>query len=157
MNTLDQVELVMEEVGPALPNVDTVARDGKETLWAVEFDDATVVNVEYDQASETLILTADVPAGPEENRAKAYEAALVYNSLAKQTGVSFQLPDPEQPLLLVAEAPAADVTLADMETLLTNFSAKARLWRENFELGISAGGGSLSHEDTLSAGGALRV
>jgi len=135
MTSLEHVQNLMEELGPSMPEIEAVAQED-ETAWAAAFPDDLVVVFELDSTGRKLVLAVDVGRPPEEAKLAAYEAALSYGYLWRETGgARFALGGPDGELTLHFDLEVADLTLADLQTVLLNLIEKARIWR-----GFLAGG-----------------
>jgi hypothetical protein len=80
MSRIDEIQHLMEALGPASPAVSHVTQVG-EDVWAVGLVEDSVVFLELDPEQDRLVLTSSVGRPRESDREKLYEAMLGYNAL----------------------------------------------------------------------------
>jgi hypothetical protein len=134
MSRTQEIQLLMEQLGPSHPNVSNVTQVSGNT-WAVGFDTDTIVMLELDNEERNLVLMAEIgqPNGSGD-RGKICEMLLTYNALWRETGgVKMAMAGGEAMQLYSMDA--AEVTMASLRTVLENFVEKAKVWRRFVETG----------------------
>ena len=124
---LDRFQLLMEELGPAL-GVDHATPLGEtpSESWALTLGDAYVMTVRC--LPEKQAVVASVTLGDVASRAH-YRTLLAYNGLYEETGgVRFGLSNGE--VVMTVEAPADELNLESLQTLVTNLAGTLNDWRE---------------------------
>lgn len=135
MTSLEQIQAMMEELGPSTPDIEAVAQEG-DSAWAVAFPDDVVVVLELDPSGRKLVCAIDIGRPPEEAKLEAYEAALSYGYLWRETGgARLALGGADGELTLLFDLEVADLTFTDLQMALLNLVEKAAIWR-----GFVAGG-----------------
>src|SRR5262245_34313193 len=132
MTPLERVQVLIEEIGPSMPDVEAVAQDG-DFSWAVAFPDNLVVVLELDPTGRRLMAAIDVGRPEEEDKFEAYETALTYGYLWRDTGgARLALGGPDGELTLLTDLEVAELTLADLQATLLDVVEKGRLWQGYF-------------------------
>jgi len=130
MSSAKELDLVMEQVGPALPGAENVT-EIEDGVWAIGFDERTIVMLQLDDRGR-LTLTLDVGRCLEAKRAAAYEALLTYNALWRETGgIRMALADGS--VLQLFTATAAGLTVEALAAIVESFVEKALVWRDYLE------------------------
>jgi len=126
---LSAIQMLMQELGPHTPIVDAVVQHGEKT-WAVQFDDESIVLVEWDGEPERLIFSTDLGDAAEERRIEVYQLLLSYNLLWRESGgLKTALGGPDGGAMLLYEWRSEQATLMEMQTALDNFNRIAAMWR----------------------------
>lgn len=158
MPSLDRIQLLIEELGPATEEVAEVQQQG-EGEWTVFFDDESAVGLDFVPEQEKLVLSAELGAPPAEGKAATYEFVLIYNfNWTESGGIKVGLDAPDGSLELMFELNSASLDLPTLQLVLASFAEKARAWRELIAAGIGGAGVPLEASDSLeNALGAFRV
>jgi hypothetical protein len=138
MTSLEHVQALMEELGPSMPEIEAVAQEG-DAAWAVAFPDENIVVIELDPTERKLVLAIDVGRPSEDAKLAAYEMALSYGYLWRETGgARFALGGLDGELTLHFDLEIAELTLPDFQMVLQSLVEKARIWRGFLEGGREA-------------------
>ncbi|MCM0045191.1 MAG: type III secretion system chaperone [Burkholderiaceae bacterium] len=125
---LHRMHIMMEEIGPFMPSIEAVIQS-EEKNWAIQFDDQSIVMLEWAEKPDRVVLTAMLGAPSESMQLSVYETLLCYNLLWKDTGgVKMALSGPGGELILLYELFSTDLTLNELQTVLTNFVSIAQVW-----------------------------
>lgn len=156
MPSLDRLQLLIEELGPATEEVAEVQQIG-EGEWTVFFDDETSVGLDFVPEQEKLVFSAALGAPPAETKAATYELVLIYNFNWPQSGgIKIGLDSPGGSLELLFECHAASLDMPTLQQLLTSFAEKARAWRELVAAGIGGTGeGAAASQEILGEASVL--
>ncbi len=125
---LERVQIMMQEIGPSVPEIEAVIQS-EATNWAVQFDDGSIVLLEWAAKPDRIVLTTMLGKPSETMQLSVYETLLCYNLLWKDTGgVKMALSGPDGELILLYELFAADLSLNEFQTVLSNFVSIAQVW-----------------------------
>ena len=125
---LERVQIMMEEIGPSMPEIEAVIQSGEKN-WAIQFDDQSIVMLEWAEKPDRIVLSSMLGAPVEDMQLSVYETLLCYNLLWKDTGgVKMALAGPGGELILLYELHASELMLNDMQTILSNFVSIAQVW-----------------------------
>lgn len=153
----EQIQRLMADVGPLCETIAGVYQEG-ELLWLVEFDDATLVIVEFDEEVMKLNLSAEIGAPDAEDRLKAYETMLIYNFASSQTGgLRLGLDEPDGKAFLFYDLVASHLELSALQRALANFADRAALMANLIEAGLGRETTTADHSAVEEIPGALRI
>jgi len=138
MSRIDEIQQLMEALGPASTGVSHVTQMG-EGVWAVGLVEDSVVYLELDPGQERLVLTSNVGKPRESDREKLYEAMLGYNALWRDTG-GVQMAVAAGEAMQTYALAAAGLELDVLQATLEDFAGKARIWRTLMQNGVGQGG-----------------
>ena len=125
---VEQIQQLMQELGPATPDIDAVVQT-EEPSWAIQFSDETIVIIEPAEDPERMVLSAELGSASDTLQLPIYETLLCYNLLWKDTGgVKMALSGPGGELVLLYELFSANLTLNELQTVLSNFVSIAQIW-----------------------------
>ncbi len=125
---LERMQIMMEEIGPSLPEIEAVIQS-EDRNWAIQFSDQAIVMLEWAEDPDRVVLTSLLGAPSESMQLSVYETLLCYNLLWKDTGgVKMALSGPGGDLVVIYEMFSADLTLGELQTVLTNFVNIAQIW-----------------------------
>lgn len=125
---LERMQILMQEIGPSLPEIEAVIQS-EEKNWAIQFDDQSIVMLEWAESPDRVVLTAMLGTPSESMQLSVYETLLCYNLLWKDTGgVKMALSGPGGELILLYELFAAQLNLGELQTVVTNFTSIAQVW-----------------------------
>jgi hypothetical protein len=126
--TPEAIQLLMQEIGPGTPEIDAVMQI-EEGSWVIQFEDEAVVQIEWADEPSRLVLSSTLGQVDPEMRLPVYETLLSYNLLWQDTGgVKAALAGPDGEVSLLFELFADALPLADLRTVLLNFTHLTRLW-----------------------------
>lgn len=129
MTTLEQVQRLIDELGPAHGDIAAVVQNG-EAEWAVVFDENEILSLEYDAEQSKLSLSISLGAPAVEKRLEVYQTLLCYSFLRQETGgVAMALAGPEGEAFQMFDLNAHDLSLDRLSTVVDGFMEKARVWR----------------------------
>jgi hypothetical protein len=135
MNSLEAMQSLMKSLGPQTPSIDAVVQNEDRT-WAVQFDDASVAFLEWDDQPPRLVITADLGKIEEGRQLEVMRTLLSYNLLWRDTGgVKSAMGGPDGGAMLLYEWHAGEPVLSELQTVLQNFQGIAGAWRRYVESG----------------------
>lgn len=127
-SNLERMQIMMEEIGPSIPDIEAVIQS-EDKNWAIQFEDQSIVMLEWAEQPDRVVLTTLLGTPSESMQLSVYETLLCYNLLWKDTGgVKMALSGPGGELVLLYEMFASNLSLADMQVVLTNFLSIAQVW-----------------------------
>src|SRR5437868_13374491 len=85
MSQAKHVHQLLEQLGPSTPEVTNVTQIA-EDVWAVGYDEQSVLILQMDDDASTLVVSCAVGRPRPESRETVFEALLTYNSQWRQTG-----------------------------------------------------------------------
>ena len=126
--SLQRVQIMMEEVGPAMPEIEAVIQS-EEKNWAIQFEDQSITTLEWADKPDRIVLSAMLGIPSESMQLSVYETLLCYNLLWKDTGgVKMALAGPSGELMLLSELFVAELNLSELQIVLANFISIAQVW-----------------------------
>ena len=160
----EQIQCLIEELGPATEEVDEVQQED-ETAWHIFFADETVVVLDFVADQEKLVLSTGLGAPPADRRAATYELLLIYNYNWQDSGGIKMALEPEAPgpsegetqgeIVMLFELNANALDLPGLQQVLTNFRAIANPWRDLVAVGF--GGEAAADVPTPDLPDAIKV
>lgn len=127
-SNLERIQIMMEEIGPSMPDIEAVIQS-EEKNWAIQFEDQSIVMLEWTDRPDRVVLSAMLGTPSEKMQLSVYETLLCYNLLWKDTGgVKMALAGPGGELILLYELHASELTLNELQTVLSNFTSIAQVW-----------------------------
>ena len=125
---LERVQIMMEEIGPSMPEIEAVIQS-EEKNWAIQFDDQSIITLEWAEKPERVVLTSMLGVPSESMQLSVYETLLCYNLLWKDTGgVKMALAGPGGDLMLLYELYVDQLMLNDLQIVISNFSSISQVW-----------------------------
>lgn len=125
---LERMQIMMEEIGPAMPEIDAVIQSEEEN-WAIQFEDQTIVTIEWAKNPDRVVLSTILGIPSESMQLSVYETLLCYNLLWKDTGgVKMALAGPNGELMLLYDLYMSELMLSDMQIVLSNFVSIGQVW-----------------------------
>jgi hypothetical protein len=125
---LERMQIMMEEIGPSMSEIEAVIQS-EEKNWAIQFEDQSIVMLEWTDSPDRVVLSAMLGAASESMQLSVYETLLCYNLLWKDTGgVKMALSGPGGELVLLYELFASNLSLNELQTVLANFVSIAQVW-----------------------------
>jgi hypothetical protein len=135
MNSLEALQSLMKLLGPQTPGIDAVVQNEDRT-WALQFDDASVVFLEWDEQPPRLVISAELGKIEEGRQLDVMRMLLSYNLLWRDTGgVKFAMGGPDGGAMLLYEWHSGEAVLSELQTVLQNFRDIAGAWRRYVESG----------------------
>lgn len=127
-SNLERMQIMMEEIGPSMTEIEAVIQS-EDKNWAIQFDDQAIVMLEWADQPDKVVLTTMLGTPSEAMQLSVYETLLCYNLLWKDTGgVKMALSGPGGELVLLYELFAANLTINELQVVLTNFLSIAQVW-----------------------------
>ncbi len=127
-SNLERMQIMMEEIGPSMNEIEAVIQS-EDKNWAIQFDDQAIVMLEWSDQPDKVVLTTMLGTPSEAMQLSVYETLLCYNLLWKDTGgVKMALSGPGGELVLLYELFATDLTINELQVVLTNFLSIAQVW-----------------------------
>ena len=134
----DHIGGLMGRLGPETPGVEAVVATGP-GAWAVLMADGREIRFELDTETGGLIAATGLGRPQPAERMKVYEAALLFNTLWRQSGgLRLAMAGEHGPMTLGLELPAAAMDLEGLQTVLAALAARGKSWAE-FVGGTDAG------------------
>lgn len=125
---LERMQIMMEEIGPSMSEIEAVIQS-EEKNWAIQFDDQSIIMLEWADNPDRVVLTAMLGTPTESMQLSVYETLLCYNLLWKDTGgVKMALSGPGGELVLLYELFSVNLSLNELQTVLANFVSIAQVW-----------------------------
>jgi hypothetical protein len=125
---LERMQIMMEEIGPAMSEIEAVIQS-EEKNWAIQFEDQSIVMLEWAENPDRVVLTAMLGVPSETMQLSVYETLLCYNLLWKDTGgVKMALSGPGGELVLLYELFASNLNRNELQTVLINFVSISQVW-----------------------------
>lgn len=125
---LERMQIMMEEIGPNMTEIEAVIQS-EEKNWAIQFDDQSIIMLEWADNPDRVVLTAMLGTPTESMQLSVYETLLCYNLLWKDTGgVKMALSGPGGELVLLYELFSVNLSLNELQTVLANFVSIAQVW-----------------------------
>jgi hypothetical protein len=135
MTTREQLAKLMQELGPASPEVWGVTQVTEDS-WAIGHLRETTILAQLDEDTGQLLLRAGVGKPEPKARSRLNEVLLAYNALWRDTGgVTMGLVSGE--VVQVHAIDAAALDLAALVDALRAFALRAHVWRKVVALGDS--------------------
>lgn len=129
MNDQEHIGLVMREIGPRDDGILEILQTGDES-WAMRFQDVDV-EIELEPESRRLMLSAEIGAPNDEQRASFYEAMLLFNLLWRDTGgVRMGLAEAGGAILQMVDLHCSSVTTDMLVAVARNLNDRTLLWRD---------------------------
>lgn len=130
MVTLEQIGILMSEIGPVLDPL-AVQAFPEDKCWAVALDDDTVVLVELDERKNSLVLSIELGEPPPGDRTALYEKLLQLNFHWDVTGGNRMAIDGAGgKVVQLFETPADGLDATRLSALLAAFAQTASAWRQ---------------------------
>lgn len=125
---LEHMQIMMEEIGPNMTEIEAVIQS-EDKNWAIQFSDQSIVMLEWADDPDRVVLTSLLGMPSESMQLSVYETLLCYNLLWRDTGgVKMALSGPGGELAVIYELLCSDMTLHELQTVLTNFVSIAQIW-----------------------------
>jgi hypothetical protein len=126
----DPIDTLLRDLGPLLDEVAAIEQLGPH-LWAIGLTDGSTVTADYSEPSDKLVLATECGQPPASDRLLAYETLLAYNALWPETGgLRMALDQPGGRVVLLLDLAPQALTAVRFATVVQNFAAHARLWRQ---------------------------
>ena len=129
MASLEQIQLLIEELGPATEEVVEVQQSA-ETSWDIFIDETESIGIDIMEGQDKLMLSSELGRPPDELQAATWQWMLVYNFAWQNTGgIKLALEAAGGNVVMMFELNSATLDLPTLQSALINFAVKARLLR----------------------------
>lgn len=119
----------MREIGPRDDGILEILQTGDES-WAMRFQDVDI-EVELEPEFRRLMLSTEIGAPNDDQRAPFYEAMLLYNLLWRDTGgVRMGLAEAGGPVLQMIDLHCSSITTDMLVAVVRNLNDRTLLWRD---------------------------
>ena len=130
MTTIEQIEQLIKELGPAMPDIDAVVQT-EEPSWAIQFSDETIIIIEPADDPSRMVISAELGAAAEAQQRIVYETLLCYNLMWRDSGgVKIGLAGPQGALIISVDVCVEGLTLMGLQQELERFLKIARSWTQ---------------------------
>lgn len=130
MTTIEQIESLIKELGPAMPDIDAVVQT-EEPSWAIQFSDETIIIIEPADDPSRMVISAELGAAAEAQQRVVYETLLCYNLMWRDSGgVKVGLAGPQGSLIISADVCVEGLTLMGLQQEIDRFLKIARSWTQ---------------------------
>ncbi|MCO7222958.1 type III secretion system chaperone [Pleionea sp. CnH1-48] len=130
MNRVEQIDLILTELGPAIDASYIVKHD--ESNWSIVSSDNLIIDIFYAPEQHKLTLQCDLdkalPQSPE-----LYKMLLTYNCLWQETGGLRVALNSDNSLVQIFDLFIEELSLPDLITITQNFLERANVWKEVIE------------------------
>lgn len=127
--TIDQVTILMSELGPIL-NPPAVYASDEEKSWGIALEEDLTVLVQFDEQKASLVLACELGAPPEGDRLALYEILLQVNYHWETTGGNrMAINRPGGEVVQVFEVPAEGLDAIRLSEIVNSFAEAAKAWR----------------------------
>ena len=128
MTTIEQIENLVKELGPAMPDIDAVVQT-EEPSWAIQFSDESIIIIEPADDPSRMVISTELGAAAEAQQRIVYETLLCYNLMWRDSGgVKIGLAGPQGALIISIDVCVDGLTLAGLQQELQRFLNIARSW-----------------------------
>lgn len=130
MATMEQIEILMSEIGPVLDpfEIDAIA---EHKSWAIFMEQDLAVLVQFDEQKNCLVLASELGAPPPGDRTALYELLLQLNYHWQTTGGNRMAIDgPGGNVTQVFEMGADGLDATRLSRVVASFTEAAKAWRE---------------------------
>lgn len=130
MTTIEQIESLVKEIGPAMPDIDAVVQT-EEPSWAIQFSDETIIIIEPADDPSRMVISAELGTAAEVQQRLVYETLLCYNMMWRDSGgVKIGLAGPQGSLIISVDVCVEGLTLMALQQEIDRFLKIARSWTQ---------------------------
>lgn len=130
MTTIEQIEHLIKEIGPAMPEVDAIVQT-EDPSWAIQFSDETIIIFEPADDPSRVVISTELGAAVEAQQRRVYETMLCYNLMWRDSGgVKIGLAGPQGALIISTDVCIEGLTLQDLKQEIERFLQIARSWTQ---------------------------
>jgi hypothetical protein len=127
---MEQIEILMSEVGPVLAPlaIDAIVA---EQSWGISMEDNLTVIVQFDENKNCLVLTSELGLPPAGDRTALYELLLQVNYHWDTTGGNrMALNGPDGEVVQMFEISTDGLDAIRLSAILYSFADASKAWRE---------------------------
>lgn len=130
MTTIEQIEHLIKEIGPTMPEVDAIVQT-EDPSWAIQFSDETIIILEPADDPSRAVISTELGAAVEAQQRRVYETMLCYNLMWRDSGgVKIGLAGPQGALIISTDICIEGLTLQDLKQEIERFLQIARSWTQ---------------------------
>ena len=130
MTTIEQIEHLIKEIGPAMPEVDAIVQT-EDPSWAIQFSDETIIILEPADDPSRVVISTELGAAVEAQQRRVYETMLCYNLMWRDSGgVKIGLAGPQGALIISTDVCIESLTLQELKQEIQRFLTIARSWAQ---------------------------
>jgi hypothetical protein len=130
MTTIEQIEHLIKEIGPAMPEVDAIVQT-EDPSWAIQFSDETIIILEPADDPSRVVISTELGAAAEAQQRTVYETMLCYNLMWRDSGgVKIGLAGPQGALIISTDVCIESLTLQELTQEIQRFLTIARSWMQ---------------------------
>jgi hypothetical protein len=130
MTTIEQIEQLVKEIGPAMPEIDAIVQT-EDPSWAIQFSDETIIILEAADDPSRIVISTELGAAAEAQQRAVYETMLCYNLMWRDSGgVKIGLAGPQGALIISTDVCIEGLTLQALQQEIQGFLKIARAWTQ---------------------------
>ena len=130
MTTIEQIENLVKELGPAMPEIDAIVQT-EDPSWAIQFSDETIIILEPADDPSRIVISTELGAAAETQQRTVYETMLCYNLMWRDSGgVKIGLAGPQGALIISTDVCIESLTLQELKQEIQRFLTIARSWAQ---------------------------
>ena len=130
MTTIEQIEHLVKELGPAMPDIDAIVQT-EDPSWAIQFSDETIIILEPADDPSRIVISTELGAAAEAQQRTVYETMLCYNLMWRDSGgVKIGLAGPQGALIISTDVCIESLTLQELKQEIQRFLTIARSWAQ---------------------------
>ena len=130
MTTIEQIEHLVKELGPAMPEIDAIVQT-EDPSWAIQFSDETIIILEPADDPSRIVISTELGAAAEAQQRTVYETMLCYNLMWRDSGgVKIGLAGPQGALIISTDVCIESLTLQELTQEIQRFLTIARSWMQ---------------------------
>ncbi len=130
MNTIEAIEQLIRELGPATPEIDAIVQT-EEPSWAIQFSDETILIIEPADDPQRMVISSELGVAAEGQQCRVYETLLCYNLMWHDSGgVKIGLAGPQGSLIISTDVGLEGLTLGALQESIQHFLKVARSWTQ---------------------------
>ena len=130
MTTIEQIENLVKELGPAMPDIDAIVQT-EDPSWAIQFSDETIIILEPADDPSRIVISTELGAAAEAQQRTVYETMLCYNLMWRDSGgVKIGLAGPQGALIISTDVCIESLTLQELKQEIQRFLTIARSWAQ---------------------------
>jgi len=130
MTTIEQIENLVKELGPAMSDIDAIVQT-EDPSWAIQFSDETIIILEPADDPSRIVISTELGAAAEAQQRTVYETMLCYNLMWRDSGgVKIGLAGPQGALIISTDVYIQSLTLQELKQEIQRFLTIARSWAQ---------------------------
>ena len=130
MTTIEQIEHLVKELGPAMSDIDAIVQT-EDPSWAIQFSDEAIIILEPADDPSRIVISTELGAAAEAQQRTVYETMLCYNLMWRDSGgVKIGLAGPQGALIISTDVCIESLTLQELTQEIQRFLTIARSWMQ---------------------------